>query len=289
MFLDTDVSGYLDEFWADGIPASSVKMREFEPLAKRDGDPQTAKPYRDLVIQPYTPSYRHHLMAEKQRIVYPHQHHYHLSRLDKEFERDLFSTLTKRIGHGGDVIEYGSAFEWCMRHPTDLVICRRQEFGGHEIDFVHAVFPSGWSAPEAYRKPFSYFHSDVTTAGRRNVLPIGAPGVKFVDHFINSGKTYERVGAFSFDNQYILCKTPDKLEPWGPSLSNLMVRFERQVIVSLPEFDAFAFFIQTNHVDVREKPDLITHAIENAHEDCYAREFLGTHKESVLSYLRLYL
>ena len=271
MFLNTDVSGYLDEMWADGIPASSVRTREFNPLP--DKWPSFPKGYRDTVVQLYTPSYFKQLMTEKARVVYPNIHHYHLSRLDGELERNLFLSLMRRIGYGRAPLV--NAFEFCMTIPSDLVICRKQESGEYEIDFAHVVFPSGWSAPIAYRKPFSYFHTEVTTATRRHVLPEGEAGNKFLEHLTTSGKVYERVGAFNFDTDYILSRTPNKVrtpEQRFTTMENLMVRFERQVIVSLPEYDAFAFFIQPNHVDVRAKPELIFNAIDNADENYYSKK-----------------
>ena len=276
MFLNTDVSGYLDEYWADGIPASSVKVREFEPNNHK---------YRDTVVQQYTPSFRAYMMEQKRRLVYPHVHHYHLSRLTREQEYNIIRAMCDRAVMYPDSLYSG--LEYCMTIPSDMVICRRQESGAFEIDLIHLVFNAmGWTAGVGFKKPFSYFHSDVTTAEGRHVLPRDD---KFVEHFVNSGKIYERVGAFGFHHFRFGLKDDEWDVHPQFEMTDVMVRFERQVIVSLPEYDCFVFFIQPNWVDVREKPEMIANAVTSASNDCYYRHFLDDHKDTLLHYLRGYI
>ena len=275
MYLNTDVAGYLDEYLADGIPASSVKVREFEPNNHN---------YRDTVVQPYTPSFARFMLEEKRRLVYPNVHHYHLSRLSREQEYDIIRTACDRVVMYPQSLYNG--LEFCMTIPSDMLICRRQESGAYEIDFIHLVYNCmGWSAGLGFRKPFSYFHTDVTKADGTAVLP---KSDKFVEHFVESGKIYERVGAFGFNHfRFGLKEETDVVGK--PELSGIMLRFERQAIVSLPELDCFVFFVQPNYVDVREKPEMIANAVLNASEDCYYRHFLDDRGKELLQYLKGYI
>jgi hypothetical protein len=271
MYLNTDVGGYLDEAFKDGIPASSVRTRVFEPSVIN---------YRDRVIQLYDPLYLKFLLNEKLRILYKAPHKYHQSRLNQTDENYFTAVLSKHTAWNK------SLFEMCMHMPCDLAICKKQASGDYEIDFLHLVFPNGWGADTSIGLNFNSFHKEVERTDGSRVVSANS---KFAEHLATSGKVYERVGAYGMRPSNRLDLHPSEyVKPVFENADSLFIRFERQVIMSIPERNAFMFFISTNHVDFRAKPDLIGHAIENSDTEAYSRERIGEYKELFLNYLKPY-
>lgn len=271
MYLNTDVSGYLDEAFKDGIPASSVRTREFVPNYHE---------YRDAVVQRYDPLYLRFLLNEKSRILFKNPHKYHQSRLSKADENYFTAALSKHTPWKESLLEM------CMLMPCDLAICRRQSSGEYELDFLHLVYPNGWGADIEIGKDFNSFHKGVKRSDDSLVVSTNS---KFVEYLANSEKVFERVGAYSIRTGNRLDLHPSEyVKPDYPSADSFYIRFERQVVMSIPEKDAFFFFISTNHVDFRAKPDLIAHAIENANAEAYVRNVLKEHKDLLLNYLKPY-
>lgn len=269
MYLNTDISGYLDENFKDGIPPSSVRTREFVP---------SFTDYRDMVVQRYDPLYHKFLLDEKSRILYRNPHKYQHSRLNETDEHYFSAVLSKYTTWENSLLEM------CMGMPCDLAICRKQPSGEYEIDFIHLVFPNGWGADEAIGKNFNYFHEELERSDGSRVVPTN---VKFVEHLTTSGKCYERVGAFSFHINNRLDLHPSEYSKLDfENADSYFIRFERQVIMSIPDREAFMFFIFTNLVDFRAKPDLIANAIENADPEAYTRIRIRRNKEFFLDYLK---
>ena len=127
-----------------------------------------------------------------------------------------------------------------IKIPCDLVVCRRHEDGSHMLDLVHLFFPNGWCAEDSIGATFNYMHDYVrANADSRRIVP-SSP--KFVDHLIDSGRTYERVGAFSIRLTPELDRHPDTIvEEIFDGSQPMFVRFERQTIVSVPEHNLFLF------------------------------------------------
>lgn len=269
MYLNTDVGGYLDEAFKDGIPASSVRTREFIPSYHE---------YRDRVVQTYDPLYIRFLLNEKSRILFKNPHKYHQSRLSKADENYFTAALSKHTPWKESLLEM------CMVMPCDLAICRRQSSGEYELDFLHLVYPNGWGADESIGKNFNSFHKEVERSDGSGIVSTNS---KFVEYLATSGKVYERVGAYSIRTDSRLDLHPSEyVKPDFVNADSLYIRFERQVVMSIPKMDAFFFFISTNHVDFRAKPDLIAHAIENTHVDAYVRNRIKEHKDLFLNYLK---
>lgn len=265
MFLNTDINDYLGTYLANGIPASSVRVTEL---------PSDYNPY---IKREYPASYEKFLLNEKLRILYKNPSRYHQSRLS-EWDCQFFLN-----GHE-------NMLEACMKTPYDLVICKKQDSGEYAIDFVHLVFPNGWGADDAIGKPFSYFHRDVSRSDGSKIVP---DSNKFAEHFAMSGKIYERVGAMSFRSSSRLDRHPRDMDEteFYHGCDGVFVRFERQVIASVPEKEAFMFLIQTHHVDVRAKPHLILNAISNRSPDSHTTRVLEHHddREFIINYINFYL
>jgi len=276
MYLNTDHGEYLLELFANGVPASSVRTREIQPSVRA--------PFRDRLIQYYDTHYEKFLLSEKNRILYSTDPSlYHRSLLDKVDEQQY----VRELGNAG-ILMGSDIFSHCMNTPVDMAICRKHEDGGYYIDFVHLAFPNGWGANEAIGKPFSYFHSEVKNSADKNVVP---DNNKFPEFFAKSGKAFERVGAFSLRpshtlNRHPLFYTSECFDP----IANVFVRFERQVVWSLPNLDSFIFIIHTHHVDVRSNPFFFLNAFKNCSENSHTMYHrLLQSGDSIFKYLGDYL
>lgn len=260
--LNTDINGYLDEYLADGFPASSVRTREFVPRIAAFTN------FRDRIVLPYPVDYQRYMMEEKRRIVYKNFGRYHISRLSGDQEFRYLQELQQYPPWTG-FMEHASLFELCMGMPSDLVICAKQPSGDYEIDYIHLAFPNGWGANDAIGKPFQYFHENVERTDEKKVVPVSN---KFPEFLAQSGKCFERVGAFSIKTTPRLDQHPDDMDSlvFDENVTQMYVRFERQVVLSVPELDSFMFFIQTQLVDLRSKPELILNAIENYSPDAHS-------------------
>ena len=284
-YLDTDIDNYLEPLVANGFPPSSVRTREFA---------HNFDSYRDSVVHfsDMSPT----LIQEKQRLI-------------KEFPEGTFDQTTLSAADDEwfrdyivenfvpDYIEQnmGTAIPTLQTLcdvilPCDLAILRRND-DGTSIDFVHLAFPNGWSAEEAIGKPFSYFHEHVTNPVTDRAIVPSNP--KFTDHLIDSGKTYERVGAITI---YPHCRfnrhpTAIEKEPWPHVFKeDIYIRFERQTIVSVPEMESFLFFIHTNIVDFRARPKLIYDALlKTTPEYRYYEDTVGPNFDHFLTYLQRYM
>ncbi len=265
MFLNTDINDHLGTYLANGIPASSVRVTEL------------SRDYNPYIKREYPKPYENFLLNEKLRILYKNPSRYHQSRL---FNTDFPFFIR----------DHDDMLAFCMETPYDLVICKKQYSGEYEIDFVHLVFPNGWGADDAIGKPFSYFHRDVSRSDGSKIVP---DSNKFAEHFAMSGKVYERIGAMSFRSSSRLDRHPldmDETEFYH-GCAGVFVRFERQVIVSVPAQEAFMFLIQTHHVDVRAKPHLILNAISNRSPDSHTTRILENERdrEFIVNYINFYL
>lgn len=270
-YLNTDISDYLSENLKDGFPISSLRTREFE---------HDRKIYRDSVVQ-----VSHHtdwFMNEKQRLLDENEEKYHQTTLSESDDKKFTKIISQYIG----VYTFTSLRELCYDAlPCDLAICRKDADSNH-IAFVHLAFPNGWSAEDAIGKPFTYFHNHVKRDDK-HLIPTTS---SFVNRLIGGGKCYERVGAFSLRPSAQLDRHPNT--PYSAKFKNnqpMFVRFERQVIIGVPEMDAFLFFIHTNLVDFRSRPELIKHAIENADPQCYPKQVLFNYRDYFLNYLNILL
>lgn len=279
LYINTDISNYLEEYIGDGFPASSVRTREFTPRAPVRR-PETDDDYRNTVIQ-YPGKYTTLYLNEKADTIFNEgldlYHQSDLSSFDEELIRSTVS-LYAPPEH-----RHYSLLGQLLKIPCDLVVCRRQKDGQHLLDLVHLVYPNGWGADNAIGKPFNYFHEHVRQTGGKRVLPTSP---KFVDHLIDCGRVYERVGAFSIKTSPILNKHPSKPYKWEfENNEPIYIRFERQVIISDPDEELFYFFIHTNIVDFRARPHLIYEAISNADPNCYVRDKLVPNRDYFLRYL----
>jgi hypothetical protein len=167
--------------------------------------------------------------------------------------------------------------------PVDVIVCTLDDFLGSRVSLAHLVFANGWSAHTAINRPFSYFHNEVTRNGKALIPTDG----RLEDKIINSGRFYERVGAWSIKSQPHLDRNPRHTDRFkhDPTIKELYLRFERQVLYGLPEIKSFVFIIQTHMVDMLTDPDFFIEAIEKAHPDAYIREILDKDAPSMLEIL----
>lgn len=275
MYIDTDVSNYLPEYIANGIPASSVRTREFI---------HDSETYRNSVVQ-YPDLYSKFMLAEKMDIICgdtPERYHQSLlSSADEVLVRDLIQQYVPEDKH------HYSLLGQLLKLPCDVVVCRRHADGTHRLDMVHLMFPNGWAAEDAIGKEFNAMHDHVRANDTdKHVVPTSP---KFVEHLINSGRTYERVGAFSIRLSPEFNRHP---EVWEEEVFQndepIFLRFERQVIVGVPEHDLMLFFIHTNIVDFRSRPDLIYQAIARTTPESRQWYRVEEHGEYFLNYLKKY-
>ena len=251
--MNTDINGYLQEYIAGGFPKSSVRVREFIPSKVNP---------RDMVVQPYPHKIQEELLELKQKTYHSKPKLFHQSLLfeeDEEFYNDFLSSFT-------DV--KSTLLETCLAMPCDLAICNKRD-GEYIVDFIHLVFPNAWSANGFIGMTFQDFHSEVKLSNGKHVLPMNN---KFPEHLARSGKVYERIGSFSLRDKPKFVDHPDLTsnEVDVFNAENIFIRFERQVIVSVPEKDAFLFFIFSHMVDLRAISDIFVDAMENCSPDSYS-------------------
>lgn len=267
MFYPRDTFGYLKERWADGIPPSSPKTRRFsisDDVWSRD---------RAVLFNRESDF----LVDEKRDILASNlTSHQCIMELEERVRwAEVIMDATGVASHSLGAV--------CELLPSDVVVCRRKKGGGNEIALCHLLFPNGWAAEEAIGKSFAYFHEGVKRNGK-NMFP---DPDKFVDHLIESGENYERVGAYSFRTNPILYRHPKLgMTDDFDNIENLFVRFERQCIMSVPSLQGFAFFIQTFMVDMAEDPQFFLNAIGNADENLYPKEVLAKHGDKITSFLK---
>lgn len=278
--INTDGSDYLSEFVGDGFPPSTVRTREFIHRPTY---------YRDEVLQ-FPPTHTRAMINDKQTTeLIEGTDLYHRSLLTAEQEAVVVRRILPFLPAGWPKFVDDVDLLTVMMHvPCDLVVCRRQADGKHRLDLVHLFFPNGWGAEEAVGREFNYFHDEVRLPSNKKRVVPSTP--KFVDHLIDSGRTYERVGAFSIKTASDFNKHPSK--PYKTVFENnepMFVRFERQVIVGVPEAGLFLFFIHTNIVDFRARPRVIYNAVDRAHPDCYVGDKLAEYRDYYLRYLERYL
>lgn len=273
MYINTDVSDYLGEYVADGFPSSSVRTREFT---------HSPDSYRDSVIQ-YPELYSKFMLAEKMDMVCgdnPERYHQSLLVADEEHK-----TIVRLIQpYVPEKQRHYSLLGQLLKIPCDLIVCRRHKDGSHILDLVHLMFPNGWGAEDAIGKDFNYMHDHVrTNATDRRIVPTSP---KFVDHLIDSGRTYERVGAFSIRLSPELDRHPHSLEPEVFCNDEPMfVRFERQVIIGAPKYNLMLFFIHTNIVDFRARPELLYQAISKTQPEARLWDKINNNRDYFLQYL----
>lgn len=281
---NTDISGYLKEKWANGIPASSVRTRVMQPEISNILNDKSQ--FRDQLIQ-FDYANNEEYLASKEWSLERNKGKYHQSILNEREEEELAEVLhyyTKLAVH----VDWKKASldEILMNVPADVILLtQRDKTAEPIITLAHLCYPNGWAAEDAIGKTFNYFHDDVKRTDDSNVLPSNN---KFLEHMIYGNKCYERVGAYSFRETAELDRHPDNvvLENTG----DYYVRFERQVILSLPEINSFMFVIHTNFYDVRNDPAFIKEAILNADPNCYPREALrGGLRKDILEHLDAYI
>lgn len=272
--FNSDFLSYI-EVLNNGLPKSSPKTREFV----FDGSFNS----KNSIIQ-YNNEIDFYIQTKKNNLSLNLNkfHQSNLSDDDSFFWGNYISQFTPN-----NFNQYSNLVDYFSTIPCDIVICQKtnteNDNAFNKLSLVHLVYPNGWSAEDAIGKPFQYFHSDLKNNGKQ-IIP---DTEKFVDFFINSNKTFERVGAYSIRETNSLDLHPDDNHF---SLDNdLFIRFERQVIHSVPEKNAFLFFIHTYIVSLSSNPNLFKNAIEKRDKDCYPKKYIENNIEKINSLVYNYL
>lgn len=274
--INTDENGYVYEKLENGFPPSSPRTRHIESI-KLNG--------KDAIIQyPSSLDEYNYLINLKKSLLVKNKKRYHQECFLSDENKELWKNKIKSFVHPEYNDDEASSLEEVLINiPLDVVICQKTpDYKNNFISLCHLVFPNGWSAEDAIGKNFQYFHKDVKN-GEKKVLP---DSEKFVDHMIYSGKTYERVGAYSVRTHSNYDRHPDSgIKDNFENAKNIYLRFERQTIVSVPELDGFLFFIQTHMVDMKDNPSFFINAIKKRDKNCYPRETIDKYENIILKYL----
>lgn len=167
-----------------------------------------------------------------------------------------------------------------MQVPCDLVL-----FSKEGAEALHLCSPSGWSAEWALGRSFAEIHDEVITRAGKHV--VRSPE-KMVSGILRMAGATERVGAISFRSTWELNRHPENKPPdvwdWGED-QQVFLRFERQMVMPLGDY--FLFTIRSYYNDLLH-PTRINQAIEaleNIHENNYARDYLDEHAENLRAFL----
>lgn len=174
-----------------------------------------------------------------------------------------------------------------MQVPEDLVVCKVNEDGEDFVSHAHLTSASGWTADWAVGKSFKEIHEDVL---KNDGSPVIKRPKKVVEGIIKSGTSFQRVGAISFRSGIQLNLHPDyaKKNEWTfDEFQDVYLRVERQTVTSFKKSNMFLFTIKSYFSDCLDPKNInsFRRAIENLHEDNYAREFLSEYKEKILKFL----
>lgn len=131
-----------------------------------------------------------------------------------------------------------------MNLPCDLAIVKRAE-GRDWNAYLHVVQPSHWRPEEKIGRPFVATHAPIPHFERVN-----AAAPKLVDAMITRGPWERFVWGMETDED--LDHHPDRCEERDFAALPFVVRFERQVLIPLPEFEASIFLIATGFVSKEE-------------------------------------
>ena len=177
-----------------------------------------------------------------------------------------------------------------MEVPADIVVMYAPTPQHSEVISVHLCQPFGWTAEWAIGKSFASIHEDVKRTDGNLVMK--NPGAIAYGMAHAKGEM-ERIGAISFRSNNNLDTHPDyggrnKMNNWYWHMyQQVYLRFERQVIIPLPEYDSFIFTVRPYYVDVT-KPGIIeptVEALKSYDPEVYPREFLNKENEKLLTFL----
>jgi hypothetical protein len=138
----------------------------------------------------------------------------------------------------------------CSLVPEDLLICSVDDKENDYISYAHLMSPSDWSAQWAFRKSFVQLHEKILNNKEKQVIK---DPKKIIKAIISTNTLYQRVGAISFRSSNALDRRPESghNDYWDfGQEQNLLLRFERQTVVSFPEIKSFLFTVRTYYNDL---------------------------------------
>jgi hypothetical protein len=168
------------------------------------------------------------------------------------------------------------------------VITVNEETGKDEATVLHLFAPSDWSADGAIGKSFGEIHEAVRKANGNLVIPMPEGMVKGL---IKLPEPVQRVGSVSFRPNNLVSRhpkyIPEDIWHWEED-QNIFIRFERQVVVPMPEINSFMLIIRSyynNLLDPKRLPSA-QKALDNPSPDVYHKVFFRAHKEKVKEFLK---
>lgn len=168
------------------------------------------------------------------------------------------------------------------------VITVNEDTGKDEATVLHLFAPSDWSADGAIGKSFGEIHEAVRKANGNLVIPMPEGMVKGL---IKLPEPVQRVGSVSFRPNNLVSRhpkyIPEDIWHWEED-QNIFIRFERQVVVPMPEINSFMLIIRSyynNLLDPKRLPSA-QKALDNPSPDVYHKVFFRAHKEKVKEFLK---
>ena len=272
-----DPLNLFDVLFKDGFPKSSPKLT---PLSKLTGERSKVEnyitPYHDMCI----------VAKEENQKRKDHRFGKFFRHLSEDIcEEELMGEL--RFNHG---INNGTKYLDVMMEsvPYDLVVVTQRPDGSDYVSFAGVHFPDAWNAESIIGRSFREIHQNVRRPNGMKVIP--GPE-RLVTSMINSPEPLERIGAVVFKQNCKLNHHKDRgfvtdfdfeREP------GLFLRFERQVILPMPEINSFGFLIYTYFVDCTNDlyKDRVLQALDNLNPGCFNYEKIVKNREKMRKFLK---
>jgi hypothetical protein len=131
-----------------------------------------------------------------------------------------------------------------MNLPCDLAIVKREGMRDWNA-YLHVVQPSHWNPEEKIGRPFVATHAPIP-----HFEKVNAAAPKLIDAMITRGPWVRFVWGLETDTE--LDHHPARATPRNFATHPFVVRFERQVLLPLPDREASIFLIATGFVSKEE-------------------------------------
>lgn len=142
-------------------------------------------------------------------------------------------------------------YQLAMELREDIVI-HRQDGDRDWTAFVHAAFPNGWTPSSVIGKSFYKIHEPVPGFNL-------STSKQMVDACIHKGPFQRFVWGVDFDHQHRISANYKQLQ-FDINNPILYVKVETQIIVGMPEVDAFMFVLRQDFIPefAIHKPTLLS-------------------------------
>jgi hypothetical protein len=183
-------------------------------------------------------------------------------------------------------VAYQDGFEaLSLQLQEDLVIYYVSKDRGEFVDTAAIHHPGVITADRIIGKPLSDLSQGVTDAHGKLVIRFPA---KLSLDLTKSTQPKERVGMVQFCDALVLRNNPRQVVDFN-NLSNLLIRFERQVFIGIPSSRCFLMTSKPYFVNLKQNQttsEKAIQAIQMAGQGAYEKDTLNQHGAQIIEWLQ---